>query len=141
MSDIGPEDETRGQSIVERAKEDALIHETRVAQGDGIPFSSPDENDADQYLNEAKRLVVIDRQTSGDVTITTADVYITWFSKTLQNWKAVLSTNRPDGHYYELTHNGDKNETYFDDYIKTANTVYGIDEKPQDVTVAAPYDR
>ncbi|MBQ2428878.1 MAG: hypothetical protein II264_10365 [Ruminococcus sp.] len=53
--------------------------------------------------------------------ITTDDVYIVWFCKTLQNWKALVSTTLSDGMYYELTHNGDKNETYVDAYKKWEN--------------------
>jgi hypothetical protein len=53
--------------------------------------------------------------------ITTDDVYIVWFCKTLQNWKALVSTTLADGMYYELTHNGDKNETYVDAYKKWEN--------------------
>lgn len=49
------------------------------------------------------------------------DVYVVWFCKTLQNWKAMLSTNVRDGVYYEITHNGDKNETYVDVYKKWEN--------------------
>lgn len=49
------------------------------------------------------------------------DVYIVWFCKALQNWKALVSTNLPDGMYYELTYNGDKDELYFDCYKKFEN--------------------
>jgi hypothetical protein len=49
------------------------------------------------------------------------DVHVVWFCKTLQNWKALLSTNVRDGVYYEITHNGDKNETYVDVYKKWEN--------------------
>lgn len=49
------------------------------------------------------------------------DVYIVWSCKTLQNNKALLSTPRPDGMYYEVTYNGDKNEVYFDAYKKFEN--------------------
>lgn len=48
-------------------------------------------------------------------------VYIITFSKTLQNWKALLGTTLPDGKVYELTHDGDKNTTYFDVYGKITN--------------------
>lgn len=48
-------------------------------------------------------------------------VYVTWFSKVLQNWKAMVSTDVPDGMYYEITHNGDKGETYIDAYKKHKN--------------------
>lgn len=55
------------------------------------------------------------------VQITTDDVYVVWFCKTLQNWKALLSTTVSDGMYYEVTHNGDKGETYLDAYKKWEN--------------------
>ena len=49
------------------------------------------------------------------------DVYVVWFCKTLQNWKALVSTTIPDGKYYEVTHNGDKGETYLNVYVKLEN--------------------
>ena len=49
------------------------------------------------------------------------DVYVVWYCKTLQNQKALLSTHRPDGMYYECTYNGDKDELYFDAYKKFEN--------------------
>lgn len=55
------------------------------------------------------------------IQITTDDVFIVWFCKTLQNWKALVSTTVPDGVYYEVTHNGDKGETYLDVYKKWEN--------------------
>ena len=53
--------------------------------------------------------------------ITANDVYVVWFAKTLQNWKALLSTNVSDGMYYEITYNGDKQEAYLDAYKKWEN--------------------
>lgn len=53
--------------------------------------------------------------------ITVDDVYVVWFCKTLQNWKALASTTVPDGMYYELTYNGDKGEMYLDAYKKFEN--------------------
>ena len=49
------------------------------------------------------------------------DVYLVWTCKTLQNWKALISTTLPDGMYYECTFNGDKNEMYLDAYKKFEN--------------------
>ena len=49
------------------------------------------------------------------------DVYVVWYCKTMQNQKALLSTPRPDGMYYECTYNGDKDELYFDAYKKFEN--------------------
>ena len=48
-------------------------------------------------------------------------MYIVWFCKTLQNWKALVSTDVINGVYWEVTHNGDKNETYVDTYFKSSN--------------------
>lgn len=56
-----------------------------------------------------------------DICITEGDVYIVWVCKTLQNNKALVSTTIPNGMYYEITHNGDKNETYVDAYKKWEN--------------------
>lgn len=53
--------------------------------------------------------------------LTEDDVYIVWFSKTLQNFKALVSTAISDGMYYEITYNGDKNELYLDAYKKWEN--------------------
>lgn len=80
-------------------------------------------NDAMQ--KRAKELVVnyfndhVDK--TDKKTITEDDVFIVWFCKTLQNWKALVSTTASDGMYYEITHNGDKNETYLDAYKKWEN--------------------
>ena len=49
------------------------------------------------------------------------DVYVVWSCKTLGNNKALLSTNVPDGMYYEITYNGAKDEIYFDAYKKWEN--------------------
>jgi regulatory protein YycI of two-component signal transduction system YycFG len=53
--------------------------------------------------------------------ITLNDVFVVWFSKTLQNWKALVSTTVFDGSYYELTYNGDNDEIYVDVYKKYEN--------------------
>lgn len=50
-------------------------------------------------------------------------VYIVWFCKTLQNWKAILSTDVVKGYLFEVTYNGDKKEAYLDAYKKEKNVV------------------
>lgn len=48
-------------------------------------------------------------------------IYVVWFTKTLQNWKALVSTTLPDGMYYEVTFNGEASEIYIDVYKKWDN--------------------
>lgn len=84
------------------------------------------QNDA--MLDRAKELVVRyyneQSERPDGHKLTFDDVFIVWFCKTLQNWKAILSTTVPDGMLYEVTHNGDKNETYLDAYKKWKNVRY-----------------
>lgn len=79
----------------------------------------------DAMLKRAKELVVNYFNERVEVTdnkkITEDDVFVVWFCKTLQNWKALVSTTISDGMYYEITHNGDKGETYIDAYKKWEN--------------------
>ena len=60
--------------------------------------------------------------------ITLDDVFIVWFSKTLQNFKALVSTTVSDGMYYEVTYNGDKKEIYLDAYKKWENKCIKVGE-------------
>lgn len=51
-----------------------------------------------------------------------SQVYVVWSCKTLQNYKALLSTSvSGDGIYVEFTYNGDKQELYMDVYHKVVN--------------------
>lgn len=74
---------------------------------------------------KAKQIVVdyfnlhVDKTDNNEITLD--DVYVVWFCKTLQNWKALVSTTISDGMYYEITHNGDTNVTYVDVYKKWEN--------------------
>lgn len=53
--------------------------------------------------------------------ITADQVFVVWLCRVLQNNKALLSTTVPDGMYYEVTYNGDKEEMYLDAYKKWEN--------------------
>lgn len=51
-----------------------------------------------------------------------SNVFVVWACKTLQNYKALLSTTvSGDGVYVEYTYNGDKQELYEDFYVKSTN--------------------
>jgi hypothetical protein len=79
----------------------------------------------DNMMDKAKKVVInyfnsrVDK--TDNVILTDDDVYIVWFSKTLQNWKALVSTTISDGMYYEVTYNGNARETYLDAYKKWEN--------------------
>lgn len=60
-------------------------------------------------------------KTDKHVTFAIDEVFVVWFCKTLQNWKALLSTTLPDGMYYEVTFDGDSNKVYLDAYKKFDN--------------------
>lgn len=81
----------------------------------------------DKFLKLCKQIVVDYFNKNADKTdnihITEENVFVVWSCKTLQNNKALLSTTVSDGMYYEITHNGDKNETYVDAYKKWENFV------------------
>ena len=49
-----------------------------------------------------------------------SDMYVVWFCKTLQNWKALVSGVYIKK-YVEVTYNGDRKETYVDVYQKARN--------------------
>ena len=79
-------------------------------------------------LEKAKQLASQEFQRLSGREIKVEDCFVVWFSKTLQNWKALVSTNAISsnekcGDYAEVTHNGDKEETYVDVYAKVSNRV------------------
>lgn len=87
---------------------------------------------ADARLIKAKKLVIdyfnSRSEKTGHFQITEDQVFVVWFCKTLQHWKALVSTTVSDGVYYEITYNGDKHETYIDAYKKWENVRVGDDE-------------
>lgn len=84
------------------------------------------------YMKTARKIVMDWENKHIDITdnvqINIDDVYVVWFCKTLQNFKALLSTTLPDGMYFEVTYNGDKKEFYLDAYKKFDNVCIKEDE-------------
>lgn len=77
----------------------------------------------DMYLKAAKNAVLLlsynDRIPSN---LSADQLAVVWFSKTLQNWKAMVCTTIPgDDLYFEVTYNGDRLEAYVDVYHKIVN--------------------
>ena len=68
------------------------------------------------YYNEYMEILLYDKE-----------IYVVWSCKTLQNNKALISTNMHDGLYFEITYNGDKKEAYLDVYRKQKNIVYNAE--------------
>lgn len=52
--------------------------------------------------------------------------YVVWLCKTLQNNKALISSDLYDGMYYEVTYNGDRRQIYLDAYKKFENKVIDV---------------
>jgi hypothetical protein len=82
----------------------------------------------EDYQNKAKQLVrnYIDGKRAGvGLEPLTYELYVPWFAKELQNWKATVATTMPDdeGWYFEVTHNGNRRESYIDFYRKFDNVV------------------
>jgi hypothetical protein len=79
--------------------------------------------EANEFIPKCKQLVAdfTNEHAQDDTIIHPEDVYVVWQVKVLQNSKALLSTPVPDGRYYEVTLNGDKDEIYFDAYEKVKN--------------------
>lgn len=92
-----------------------------------VQTSPPDIREADlanpdRFLRQA-RIHAADEfnRRAGEDCVTDRQFYVVWFSKTLQNWKALVSTDVVPGLYYEVTHNGTRHETYVDTYTKISN--------------------
>ena len=89
--------------------------------------TKPDTEES--MMGRAKRFVMeyynanLDPSSDANKRITIDDVFVVWFCKTLENWKALVSTTVSDGMYYEVTHNGAKEETYVDCYRRINSVV------------------
>lgn len=70
-------------------------------------------------INAARTVLLNELYCSAD-RLEPSDMYVVWFCKTLQNWKALVSGVYIKK-YIEVTYNGDKQETYIDVYNKTYN--------------------
>lgn len=97
-----------------------------------IPAAANGEGDLTRL--QAAQLLVYEyvkarlEKTDTRVTFEIDSVYIVWFSKTLQNWKALLSTTLPDAMYYEVTYDGDRARAYIDAYKKWDNVCISLGE-------------
>lgn len=91
-------------------------------------------NNSYEFEKICKNAIIKYYKENGEITdnveLSIKDIYVVWLCKTLQNSKALLSTNIYDGMYFEFTYNGDKKELYMDAYKKWKNIK--IEEKDFD---------
>lgn len=80
-----------------------------------------------EFISYAKFKVQqwLQRNTDDMDGISTDDIFVVWYSKALQNHKALLAT-RFTNHYFECTFNGDKGEMYMDVYDKLENKCFKV---------------
>jgi uncharacterized protein DUF6275 len=93
----------------------------------GIPFSSDDEGI--DFPTRAKAIVGhVYNEHFDEEPLTKDEIYVVWFAFVRGNWKAVLSTSRPDGRIYEISYKdgdevNDHKKIIVDTYVKTNNIV------------------
>ena len=83
-----------------------------------------DYKDIRQKAKQAVSNYYVDKE---QLYIAVEDIYEVWYCKTLQHVKILLSTDVPDGRYFEVTYNGIKNEMYFDAYVKEHNECISLE--------------
>ena len=59
----------------------------------------------------------------GGNTVSSDEIFLVCYCKTLQNHKALLGVTGRYGEYFEATYDGDKNKVYLDIYKKDKNIV------------------
>lgn len=76
----------------------------------GIPFTSDDEG-IDfplraklAVLEVVNQMGIVTTHGSEALPLQVSDVYVVWFAFVRGNWKALLSTNLPDGRIYEVSY-------------------------------------
>lgn len=85
---------------------------------------------SEQSVADYARDIVVDwlnkesKRMDQDMSIVRSDTFAVWTCKTLQNWKALVSTDFPgDSRYYEVTYDGENGRAYLDVYTKVTNEV------------------
>ena len=79
-----------------------------------VPMSDTPESEDFDFPLRARKLVAKRLFPAVDV----SEVYVVWFTYTLGNWKALVSSMVPDDLYYEVTYDRDNQRTYIDAYRK-----------------------
>lgn len=74
----------------------------------------------------------LDKSDSVNFPFSEDTVYTVWTCKTLQNWKALISTSLKDGMYYECTYDGNKKKLYLDAYKKFEHQEIKFDDETEE---------
>jgi Family of unknown function (DUF6275) len=82
----------------------------------GWDFQEEARREVQAYINRTK-------DKTDRIFLDLSEIYVVWFAKTLENWKALVSTTVQDLMYYEVTYNGRKKEMYIDAYKRQDNVV------------------
>lgn len=98
---------------------------------DGKVANTPTPDVGSKYIDKARNIVrsyinARKEKTDDHIVLQKEDVFVVWFSKTLQNWKALVSTTLPDGMYYEITYDGNRRRAYIDAYKKWENLAVAV---------------
>ena len=90
----------------------------------------------DEFIELAKNAILYVASQTFDATdnieLTTKDIYFVTCTYILGNIKGMFSTSLPDGKYYEVTYNTEKNEIYVDQYTKTRNETITVTESTEE---------
>lgn len=87
----------------------------------------------DKFIQLAKRAVldmIIETTDPTDgIDYDKIDIYFVTCTFILGSIKGMFSTTLPDGKYYEVTYNHEKNEMYVDQYARTKQNVIKVNEE------------
>jgi hypothetical protein len=115
------------QAVEFTSPEPAKQRMAKVAAGSATvqePVVKP-RTDSNKFTDRAKQLVVDNYNSHHDSSKTpplTVDlVYIIWYAKVLDGWKAMVGSSVVRGLIYEVTYNGARSEAYVDVYKKINN--------------------
>lgn len=81
------------------------------------------------FIDKAKKAIIRYYRDISFANLTMNDVFVVWMCKTLQNYKAIMSTKIHDRMIFEVTYNGDSHECYLDAYEKEENRIAWRDDE------------
>ncbi len=79
----------------------------------------------EEFVSFSKRMIQRYYYTElfGYSIVSSDEIFLVWYCKTLQNYKALLGVTGQYGEYFEVTYDGDRNKVYLDIYKKDKNIV------------------